>query len=398
MNLDQKVKCPECYFIFKNDSSRKYINCPECKAELNQKDLTIVTDENNPAPQKSIFAKALDNLNKNNAPKALFFVCMGILLLTTGCGQKIMNKSIEKVPGDSELIQITRDLYAVIDESGFGNSGFYINPHGSLLIDSRFLQKQVNQTLSWVKKYQKNPNLNVLFTSSEGQFVRGAQFIASANFFAQTYLLYDLNFFTPNQIETLIGRMDLSQEVPVIPSLASLKIKTFNEKFNLDRKKKIVATYPGEAKNKANTYLYFKNSGVLFTGSLFSNAVIPDITGASLNVWISVTKKMIDLKPKVIVPGYGNLAKPEDLKKFSTYLLKLNEISVGLQQGMTLPALKNQVMFDEFVTWNAFEKQHNVNLNYLVKKPEVKAEPVTPAPSAVDITPENEQPQTIQNQ
>jgi hypothetical protein len=137
---------------------------------------------------------------------------------------------------------------------------------------------------------------------------------------------------------------------------------------------------------------------VLFTGSLFSNTVIPDITGASLNVWISVTKKMIDLKPKVIVPGYGNLAKLEDLKKFSTYLLKLNEVSVGLQQGMTLPALKNQVMFDEFVTWNAFEKQHNANLDYLARKPEVKAEPVTPAPTAVDITPENEQPKTIQNQ
>jgi hypothetical protein len=351
---------------------------------------------------KSIFTKALENidknLNKNNTPKAFLFLCVGLLFLTTGCGQKIINKSIEKIPGDSELIQITRDLYAVVDGSNFANSGFYINPKGNLLIDSRFTQKQVNQTLAWIKKYQKNPNLNILFTSSEGQFVRGAQFIASANFYAQTYLLYDLNFFTPNQIENLVGKMDLSQEVPLIPSLASLKIKTFNEKFNLDRKKKIVAIYPGEAKNKANTYVYFKKSGVLFTGSLFWNGVIPDITGASLNAWIAVTKKMIDTKPKLIVPGYGNVAKLEDLKKFNVYLLKLNEVSVGLQQGMTLPALKNQVLFDEFVTWNAFEKQHAANLDTLARKPEIKAEPVTPAPTAVDITPENEQPQQIQNQ
>lgn len=398
MNLDQKVKCPECYFIFKNDSSRKYINCPECKAELNQKDLTVITDDSTKCAPKSILSQALENINKNKTSNALLVFSIAILFLVTGCGQKIINKSVENIPGDSELIQITRDLYAVIDDSGFANSGFYINPKGSLLVDSRFTQKQVNQTLTWVKKYQKNPNLHVLFTSSEGQFVRGAQFIASANFYAQTYLLYDLNFFTPNQIENLIGKMDLTQEVPLIPTLASLKIKTFNEKFNLDRKKKIVAIYPGEAKNKANTYLYFKKSGVLFTGSLFSNNIIPDITGASLNAWIAVTKKMIETKPKLIVPGYGHLAKLEDLKKFNVYLLKLNEVSAGLQQGMALTALKNQVMFDEFVTWNAFEKQHAANLDYLAKKPEIKAEPVTPAPAAVDITPENEAPKTIQNQ
>jgi hypothetical protein len=197
MNLDQKVKCPECYFIFKNDSSRKYINCPECKAELNQKDLIVITDENAPAAPQSIFAKALENIKKNNASKVLVLIWAASLFLTAGCGQKIINKSIEKIPGDSELIQITRDLYAVIDGSGFANSGFYLNPKGNLLIDSRFLQKQINQNLSWIKKYQKNPNLNVLFTSSEGPFVRGAQFIPSANFYAQTYLLYDLNFYTP---------------------------------------------------------------------------------------------------------------------------------------------------------------------------------------------------------
>jgi len=389
MNLDQKVKCPECYFIFKNDSARKYINCPECKAELNQKDLTVIPEESTKAAPKSIFGGI----------KTFLLISIGILFLSTGCGQKIINKSIEKISGDSELIQITRDLYAVVDQSGFANSGFYINPKGSLLIDARFTQKQIKQNLDWLKKYQKNPNLNVLFTSSEGPYVRGAQFIASANFYAQTYLLYDLNFFTPNQIETLIGKMDLSQEVPLIPSLASLKIKTFNEKFNLDRKKKIVAVYPGEAKNKPNTYILFKRSGVLFTGSLFSNGVIPDITGASLNAWIAVTKKMIETKPKVIVPGYGNLASLNDLKKFNVYLLKLNEISAGLQQGMTLPALKNQVLFDEFVTWNAFEKQHAVNLDYLAKKPEpVKEITATAAPTAIDITPENETPKTIQNQ
>jgi protein-arginine kinase activator protein McsA len=80
MNLDQKVKCPECYFIFKNDSSRKYINCPECKAELNQKDLTIVTDENNQAAQKSIFAKAIDEINKNGASKLIIFLSLSLVL------------------------------------------------------------------------------------------------------------------------------------------------------------------------------------------------------------------------------------------------------------------------------------------------------------------------------
>jgi hypothetical protein len=108
---------------------------------------------------------------------------------------------------------------------------------------------------------------------------------------------------------------------------------------------------------------------------------------------------MIEAKPKVIVPGYGNLASLNDLKKFNVYLLKLNEVSAGLQQGMTLPALKNQVLFDEFVTWNAFEKQHAANLDYLAKKPEpLKETTPTAAPAAVDITPENEQPKTIQNQ
>ncbi len=159
MNLDQKVKCPECYFIFKNDSSRKYINCPECKAELNQKDLTVITDDTTQMTPKSIFTKALENidknLNKNNTPKAFLFLCVGLLFLTTGCGQKIINKSIEKIPGDSELIQITRDLYAVMDGSNFANSGFYINPKENLLFTAALLKSKSIKILAWLKNIKK---------------------------------------------------------------------------------------------------------------------------------------------------------------------------------------------------------------------------------------------------
>src|SRR5690606_1092289 len=114
----------------------------ECKAELNQKDLIMFNEETSKKPTGSIFSKALEKLNQNQNLKSLLCMMAFVSLISfTGCAPQLKPESIEKITGDAELIKINDSLYAVIDDAGFLNSGFYVHPKGTLLIDSRFSQK-----------------------------------------------------------------------------------------------------------------------------------------------------------------------------------------------------------------------------------------------------------------
>jgi glyoxylase-like metal-dependent hydrolase (beta-lactamase superfamily II) len=80
------------------------------------------------------------------------------------------------------LTMISPNLYAVLGGAG-ARGGAYIGDNTVLLIDTKMDQQSVNQTLAEVKKLTSKPIQYVINTHSDGDHVRGNQFLPAVVIF-----------------------------------------------------------------------------------------------------------------------------------------------------------------------------------------------------------------------
>jgi len=68
--------------------------------------------------------------------------------------------------------------------------------------------------------------------------------------------------------------------------------------------------------------------GVLFSGDLFFRGRIPFVGQADSRLWIASLERLIDYRPRVVVPGHGPLSTDPmaDLAMTRDYLLYLRQV------------------------------------------------------------------------
>ena len=67
--------------------------------------------------------------------------------------------------------------------------------------------------------------------------------------------------------------------------------------------------YVGPAHSKEDMVMKVKEDGVLYTGDVVFLGRIPFVGDADSRAWIASLDKLIDMKPRVLVPGHGGLTK-----------------------------------------------------------------------------------------
>ena len=115
----------------------------------------------------------------------------------------------------------------------------------------------------------------------------------------------------------------------------------------------LVIRQVGPAHTPEDLSVYVPARGVLFAGDLVFRGRIPYVGQADSERWIASLKKLIELKPRVLVPGHGPVSVNPlaDLQTTRDYLL-------FLRQAMGTAA-DNLEPFDEAyakVDWSRFEK------------------------------------------
>lgn len=110
--------------------------------------------------------------------------------------------------------------------------------------------------------------------------------------------------------------------------------------------------YAGPAHSPEDMVLFVKEDGVLFSGDLVFKGRIPFVGDADSKAWLAALDRLIELKPKIVVPGHGAASRNAiaDLAFTRDYLRYLRE---SMHKG-----LDNMEPFDEVYTktsWKKFE-------------------------------------------
>ena len=93
--------------------------------------------------------------------------------------------------------------------------------------------------------------------------------------------------------------------------------------------------------------------GQVFSGDLFFTGRIPFVGNADSKVWLAALKRMLEIKPEVVVPGHGDASTHtlQDMQLTHDYLIYLRE-----KMGA---AVADMIPFEEAydkTDWSRFEK------------------------------------------
>jgi cyclase len=143
----------------------------------------------------------------------------------------------------------------------------------------------------------------------------------------------------------------------IVASLPTLKVRlpniTFTERLALHGTKRSVELISFNGGHTGNdTILYLPSEEIAFMGDLLFVGVHPylvDSTPGSIQPIINQIKSM---KPSKLIPGHGQVGKPDDLSKMEDYILALENLVIHkLKAGDPLEEVENTEIPTPFKTW-----------------------------------------------
>ncbi len=110
--------------------------------------------------------------------------------------------------------------------------------------------------------------------------------------------------------------------------------------------------------------MYVQEDEVLFAGDLYFTGRIPFVGDADSKTWLKALDSMLDVNPKVVVPGHGvSSTKPqEDMELTRKYLLYLRqEMGAAVEDMMDFEEAYAATDWSQFESYPAFENANRIN-------------------------------------
>jgi len=104
--------------------------------------------------------------------------------------------------------------------------------------------------------------------------------------------------------------------------------------------------------------------GMLFAGDLFFTGRIPFVGDANSKVWLKTLDYMLEIKPKVVVPGHGEASsKPiQDIQLTRNYLIFLRQkMGEAVNDLLPFDEAYNKVDWTPFEKYPAFQQANRLN-------------------------------------
>jgi glyoxylase-like metal-dependent hydrolase (beta-lactamase superfamily II) len=279
---------------------------------------------------------------------------------------------------DMPFKQVAPGIYAFIGETGLrtyenegmnGNVGFIVTQAGVVVVDSGSSYQVAQKIHAAIHKVTKQPVKFVINTGGQdhrwlgnGYFkAQGAEIIASAA------AVDDMNARGAMQLEGLKGELKekfAGTEV-VLPT------RTFDKELLLKlggREIRILHFQP--AHTPGDSIVWLPKEGVVFGGDLvFVDRLLGVLPFSSASGWLSSFEEMAKLRPRLIIPGHGDvcdLAKAR--RETSDYLrLLIDHMVKAVNQGKDLQTAIDSLDQSAFSTLPNYEllKGGNANRVYL---------------------------------
>ena len=149
----------------------------------------------------------------------------------------------------------------------------------------------------------------------------------------------------------------------------------FSESMTLTLGDKIVELmHPGKNHGNDMTVVYFPEERVVFATDMIADALVRDdirslpsacgpLDGTPIAEWIRSYKAVETLDFDIFAGGHGAFFSKGDVALSRQFLEDLQRaVTSGLQQGLTLEQMKQQILLDDFAGWAYYDRLREKNI------------------------------------
>jgi glyoxylase-like metal-dependent hydrolase (beta-lactamase superfamily II) len=235
----------------------------------------------------------------------------------------------------TDATEVARDLVVVPNRriDLVPNIGVIGGTHSVLIVETGMGPRNAEKVLKFAADYAKGRRLYLTTTHFHPEHAFGAQAFAGE----ATYVT------NRAQADDLAGRgagyLDMFRGLgeQVARQLEGVKLGTpdvvYNGSYDLDLGGRAVHLRPtGQAHTKGDQMVTVPDAGVIFTGDLVETgqfSIFPwfppydtDVSGVR---WIAVMQRLIDTRPRIVVPGHGDIGGHQLLADVRDYLTELRD-------------------------------------------------------------------------
>jgi glyoxylase-like metal-dependent hydrolase (beta-lactamase superfamily II) len=218
---------------------------------------------------------------------------------------------------DMPFRQVAPGIYAFIGETGLrtyenegmnGNAGFIVTQAGVVVVDSGSSYQVAQKIHAAIRKVTKQPVKYVINTGGQdhrwlgnGYFkAQGAEIIAAAT------AVDDMNARGAMQLQGLAGEL----KDKIAGTEVVLPTRTFDKELALKlggRDIRILRFKP--AHTPGDSIVWLPKEGVVFAGDIvFVDRLLGVLPFSSASGWLASFEEMAKLKPRLIIPGHGDVS------------------------------------------------------------------------------------------
>lgn len=262
--------------------------------------------------------------------KALRCWALALLLTITGAAMAAATPlKATQVADRVWFVQGDAALGSPANRNFISNAGFVVTDDGVVVIDALGSPALAKELLAEIHRVTPQPVRYLIVTHYHADHIYGLQVFkaAGAKIIAHSEGREYLNSDTAQQ-RLEASRVELAPWVD-----AQTRLVPADEWVSGEEKTLRVGTFDflirhvGPAHTPEDLVVFVPKLGVMFSGDLFFRGRIPFVGQADSRLWIASLERLIDAKPRVVVPGHGPVSNDPltDLQLTRDYLVFLRQ-------------------------------------------------------------------------
>ena len=266
-----------------------------------------------------------------------------------------------KIP-PAEMKKIAADLYFHFDYDS-SNSIIWATEEGVLVIDTRQHPRGAKELVEKIRKITDKPIRWAVVTQAHGDHYLGNQVFKElgATIVSQSDAAHVMEKYFDKDVARRGGFFKRHSFDPKEIKM-TLPDVTFETKMNIHMGGKVAQLiYLGPAQDPGASFIYFPHAKALATGGNFGRQswANPMFT-SSVDGWIAVLRKTLEMDVGVYLPGHGDVGTKKDVQEAIGFLTDLQAaVKDAIAKGMSREEAAKTLQFPKYKDWRNAERAPN---------------------------------------